>query len=137
MSYQAEVKEKVIEGGKLRVTLQYSDGVKSHTETMETKCAQRDDWILEEAKRRCAELDALAAFAGNIKVGLVDTSLAETKKPVVDEARALYESQLRKFGAAQQAMRMGILAETHEAFTSLKTWLINNFKAEYLDLFIE
>lgn len=135
MAWTAVVTDKRWANGILTVNLEYSDGARTFGESMQTRSGQDSDWVAKEVTQRISNLDALDIFSATIVKGLVVPLQVEPDPGTT--AKDIYRNKLHNFIAAQQALRMGILTDTHAAFVVLRTWLIDNFDPDYLDLFME
>lgn len=139
MSYTASITNKEFTNGRLKVTIQYTNGEQTFNDTMECRSPQDGDWLKKEVSRRCKELNGLEIFEKTIELGDVSTTNVEEKNVDVIESdfnKEEYKDKLNLFLKAQQAFRMEIITEENETFLELRNWLSKNFKAEYLDLFM-
>jgi len=132
--WTAKVTNKTLKDGQLRVDLEYSDGQTFIRDSMNTKSGQEKNWVVNEANRRCQELESLDTFAPTVEIGEIPT---ESKVlPVQDLApKKLYASELKKLRQWGEAFRHGIAVTDHASFSTLKKWLQDNFDPDYLDLF--
>ena len=132
--WTAKITNKTLKDGQLKIDLEYSDGQTFLRDSMNTKSGQEKKWVVNEANRRCQELESLDIFAPTVEIGEIPT---ESKVlPVQDLApKKLYASELKKLRQWGEAFRHGIVSTDHTSFSDLKKWLQDNFDPDYLDLF--
>ena len=135
MQYKATLVKKELVNGRLKVTIEYSNGIESFNETMECRCSQDSDWAEKEASRRCKELENLIVFANTIQLGEIKIQ-KEKECRLPKTPYDIYKRKLELFLKAQSALRLEIITEEAESFSELKNWLSDNSKPEYLELFI-
>lgn len=129
--WTARVVNKSWKNGLLTVELEYSDGVRMFHDSMVSRSGQAADWVQSEVERRLTDLAGLDALAETISLGPV--TVAETVRSFqpVDE----YAETLRRFNAALNAARQGILSDDAAIVNDLRCWLREGFRPEHLELF--
>lgn len=135
MSYTAAIVDKRIEHGQLHVTLEYSDGETTFREEMVSRSGQVADWITSEVARRINDLASVEVLHDRIALGPVELNKqAEAQRPATP--RDEYAERLRIFEGWLNALRQGVTTIERPAFVALKQWLRDNWRDEYLELYL-
>lgn len=136
MTYTARIIEKRRENGLLKVIVEYSDGINTFRDEIASRSAQDPNWISSEVQRRLTDLEGLDILEKSIQLGPVTLKSITTPKVKTSRPKQEYEANYKKFTAWLEALRQGIVTVDRKAFVDLKQWLIDNWKDEYVELFL-
>lgn len=129
--YSASILSKETIKGVLRVIVQFSNGTDTFNEEFATSSGLDANWLKKAVSRRLDDLNSLSAI--DTTPGAFDPTVTDPTPTQAESDRKTYSQkliQLRRMTALQQ---LGIIAANDATVTSLKTWLKDNYKPNYLD----
>lgn len=130
MAWTAEITNKAIANGLLKVDVSFTDGTNIVTDRFESRSIPTD-WLKNAIVNRLAELETVYATIGTITIGAYVPE-AVVEPPLT--GRALYKKRLEIFDKMVSAIRKGLITDANADFIALRNWLRNNFIADYIDL---
>lgn len=137
MAWTVKVLDKLISNGQITVTVEYSDGADTFSETHSIKTT--GNLIFErQISARIKQLEALGTYAATIPIGDIDLVALENKlADSADEiARKQYHKWVTQLTGAMEAVRLGVLTGSESQITTLRDNLKNNFIPEYINEYI-
>lgn len=133
--YKATIVDKAIVNGVLRVKVKYEDGEDAFNDTIETSQKQPASWPADQIALRLTHLNEMPAMLEAIELEKEYTAADAPAEDAAQSAKDFYKEELHRFERFISAVAKGLTTEEHEDFITLKKWLADNFKADYLDLF--
>jgi hypothetical protein len=131
MAWTAEITDKIIVDGLLKVTVQFSDGKQVFKERYETKNLQDANWLNDAIKRTIINLDSVVAFVGTISTGIYDIKPQPTPQPT--DTAVIYLDKLRKLRTLKNLVDLEIITADNKDYLALKQYLITNYNFNYFD----
>jgi hypothetical protein len=132
MSYIAKlINKRELQDGRLEVTVEYTDGVDSKTETFIPQDKQGYFYRTEEVKRSlntAKELKLEDNLGKEVVLTTIDTRTQAQKDKDLWIQRDFLKEQVDK------AIAKGYLTGTEPKVVQLNSWLKTNFKPEYINL---
>lgn len=132
MSYIAKlINKRELQDGRLEVTVEYTDGVDSKTETFIPQDKQGYFYRTEEVKRSLNTAKELK-LEDNLGKEVVLTTTDTRTQAEKDKALWLERDFLKE--QVDKAIAKGYLTGTEPKVVQLNNWLKTNFKPEYINL---
>ena len=127
MAWTAEVTVKQVVNDVYHVTVEYTDGTYTHTETYKSR-QPTADWIPDTAAHKIKQLEELYAY--DVSVGSVTPSVL----PAVDLNQQLFQRRARMLPTIKCLIDMGVVPADNAKVVQLTNWLKDNFAAYFESL---
>ncbi len=137
MGYEAKIIEKYLDKGMLRVDVEYSlpeTGIR-FIDSINTSCAQDEQWIFTQIKNKIKDLDAILALKDSIVNDTIVTSEEAEEQSTELSAREQYKLDKENYEKMINAVSQGIIDKDNVALVALRQKLKDNFSIDYIDLF--
>ena len=133
MAYTAEIIDKDLDlkGQRLNVRVEFSNGSTTVEKILPFAQNASFDEIKWKLKLIAEEMDDAETKSATVSTGSVDLTKATSPN---DEAKLTWYQDLSKLEDMQKLVNLGVVADSATEYTTLKTKVTNNYKAEYLGL---
>lgn len=128
--WTATVLSKQFVNGLLTVMVNYTNGVENFNET-HTTTSPENDWLNDIIKRKIEGLNKCDSAFNIITLGEFEIIKDKSHSPEWIN----YRDNIERLNTYTNLIRKGIMMESDAKFNELKTWLTDNFKDEYVDMF--
>ena len=130
--YQAKIIKKAVDAGKLKITVEFSNGVKTYPETIQTS-DKRDfeRWI----KERCAFFDNTETLDSDLKIG--EVTIVEEIVTIVPKTDAQIEiiettQNINYFEKLNRFVQLGLIQDTDKEYVELRSALRVKLGLKYI-----
>ena len=126
--YTATLKNRLIEGGKIRWVVEFSNGTDIITDSFNERKYQD---LQRTVARRLAELNFVDTFTID---GVIDPTLpAEVTQTQAEKDRNQWLMDWRKLETANKLVQAGVIQDTLPAYVTFKNKVIADFKVGYIN----
>ena len=126
--YTATLKNRLIEGGRIRWVVEFSNGTDTITDSFNERKYQD---LQKSVARRLAELNFVDTFTID---GVIDPTLPPEVPPTQAEIdRNQWLMDWRKLETANKLVQAGVIADTLPAYVTFKNKVIADFKVGYIN----
>ena len=126
--YTATLKNRLIEGGRIRWVVEFSNGTDTITDSFNERKYQD---LQKSVARRLAELNFVDTFTID---GVIDPTLPVTVTQTQAEIdRNQWLMDWRKLETANKLVQAGVIADTLPAYVTFKNKVIADFKVGYIN----
>jgi len=128
MAWTAEITNKAISNGLLKVDVSFTDGTVIYRERYETRDPSAT-WLQDAVKQRIRELKAVIPFADAIVIGVYDPG---EDIPVELTDKEKYQKKLNKLISLRYLVDLDIIPISYDEYLNIKQYLIDNFNVNYI-----
>jgi len=93
------------------------------------------DWLENQCRATIGIFEGISSIASAKTVGLLDLTVPAPTPTATQVAREIYSSNVQKAKHYLEMVRVGIKNTNDSEITTLKNWLVSNYKSDYWDLF--
>ena len=123
--YTASLVEKLIENGKIRWIVEFSNGTDSFKDSL---VGGNYEWLKRSVASRLAELNT------EVTLGPIDTTIVPPTQTQAEIDRDQWLRDWSNLLGAQKLIAAGVIADTLPAYVTLKNKVTTNFKNAYVTL---
>lgn len=131
----AELKKIQNLGELIHFTVEFTDGQSTITRVFSLSGSVAPDWLENQCRATIGIFEGISSIASAKTVGLLDLTVPAPTPTATQVAREIYSSNVQKAKHYLEMVRVGIKNTNDSEITTLKNWLVSNYKSDYWDLF--
>ena len=123
MAWTANITNKEMVNGVVNVTIQFSDGVRTVTETFRSG-SPTETWIPDTVRNRLVQIESASAF--DVAIGPATPSVAPAKDDAV-----LFRNRVQLLVAVRALIDLGVVKADNAQVVAMEDWVKANFETYF------